>query len=679
MPVPEALRGLSAQMPVDLCGLAPALLVPYASAFTCAAEAPSMSLVKKSALGTRGARTKMVDAASSPAPTPIPRKALSKRPANAIDRLEQATQELAGGISEAAAAASELQTAVDQISSGAEEAAGAAQESLGLIGNLRTSFREARERAATSQRQTEILQSDFTDAAGQIDASVAAISLNARRQLASVATVERLETAVTNIVGVGQTVGDLSEQTSMLALNASIEAARAGDSGKGFAIVADEVRELAETAEKSANDIQTLATEIVEEIRKVATRIAAASDLADAEAADGAVIVDSLKNAREDLSLLISISQEIASASVEADAAATEAEKGSEQVASAAEEQSSAAAEAQQAIQQQAASLDQSQQTSEALGNLTTQLGGEGSGTQAAGEIAAAAEELSATVQELSGAASEIQVAIEQISRGAQIQSAATLQSSAALAQIEKSASLAQSRALAASDRVDILVEGVAKNRAGIGKLVEGVGSAIGETRSVLEQLSAIGDTGRRIEKISDSLALVALQTNMLAVSGAVEATRAGDAGAGFATVTADIRKLARAAAANAEESKDVVRSIQDELASVRRDLEQIVAAGEGEAARNQATIDRFQAMAAALGETQAANQAIVEGAEAALRSASEIKVGTEQIATAAELAAGAAREAGVASRQQAQGAEDLAAAIEDIAALAASLVSAVE
>ena len=288
--------------------------------------------------------------------------------------------------------------------------------------------------------------------------------------------------------------------------------------------------------------------------------------------------------------------------------------------------------------------------------------------------MAASAEELSATIQELSGASGEIQVAIEQIARGAQVQSAATLQAGTAMTQIEKSAELAAKRAKTGSDAIETLVASVDTSKAGIAKLVEGVIAAVDETRAVLDRLATVGDTARKIEKIGDSLALVALQTNMLAVSGAVEATRAGEAGAGFATVTADIRKLAREAATNAGDAKDVVRAIQDQLAVVRRDLDQIANAGEAEAGRNQAMIDRFDEMVTALAETQDSNQVILDGADAILRSAREVKSGCDQIATAAELAATAAREAGAAARQQAQGAEDLAAAIEDIAALALTL-----
>ena len=635
-----------------------------------------MALVKKSTLVSRdNPSADAVHAQNSVAPAPrAARSAPANRTESGIDRIDHATQELGSGIAEAAAAAAELQRSANQISSGAEEAAGAAQESLGLIAALGASFREARDRAESSVRQSEIIQNGFVEVSSQINAAVGGIELNAQRQHASVTLIASLENAAGTIGEIGLNVADVSDQTSLLALNATIEAARAGEVGAGFAVVADEVRSLAETSETCAGDIQALAASIAEQIQMIAARVRAASELATSEAQSGRDVVAQLKTDREELATLTAGAQEILESAIQADGALREAELGAEQIASAAEEQSAAAAEAQQAIEQQSASLEESQQTAEALGTLIQELRHDATSETAIEQVATAAEELSATVQEMSGASSQILVALEQISRGTQIQASATLQANTVMGQIEISAELAQNRASTANDRIDQIAASASAGKNAIEKLAEGNGVALSDVTNVLDLLLGLHETGRRIEKITDTLALISVQTSMLAVSGSVEATRAGDAGKGFATVAGDIRKLSRDAAASADRAKDTVLLILDQVAAARRDFDQIIGSSEMEIARNHAVVERFGLIAADLEAMRSANEAILHGTDDMLRSTREVRSGTSQIAEAADMASVAVREASVAARQQAQGAEALAAAIEEIASIAAEL-----
>jgi methyl-accepting chemotaxis protein len=645
-----------------------------------------MALAKKSTLSRNTAGPNTTETTAPPPvdttrarALPRTRSAAGSRPGNAVERIEQAALELAAGLGEAASAAAELTMAMDQISSGAEQAAGAAQQSLALVAALGAQFRDARERTEAAQRQSEVVQGAFLDISAQIDSSVAAIELTAQRQLATVEVVKALESAASQVGEVGAGVADISDQTSLLALNATIEAARAGQAGAAFAVVADAVRALAETSETSARDMQVLASGIAGEVGAIAESVRQSSARAGTEAQAGRAVIDDLTAARDGLIALKSGAREIMLAATEAELAVREAERGAEHVASAAQQQSAAAAQVRQAVEQQSHSLDQSHQTAEALGALIERLKAHGGNAEttlsAAEEIAAATEQLSATVQELSGSSAQILVALDQIARGAQNQASATMQAATAMTQIENAARLFQTHATAAQDKVSAIVATSDQSRSTVIRLIDGIRHSVSTIGTVQDLIAALVSTGRRIEKIADGLAMVAVQTNMLGVSGAVEATRAGGTGRGFAMVAGDIRKLSQQASGNAARAKDTVQTVHDHLASVRRDLDQIVGAAETEIARNRALTDRFGVVVADLQSVEAIDGAIAGGTVAMLRSAGEIRTGTEQIAQAASLASDAAREAASSARQQALASEELAAAIEEIASIAVILV----
>jgi methyl-accepting chemotaxis protein len=643
-----------------------------------------MALVKTSELPGKGNPRQTGDetpaANMSPASTrgvASQRRTLDRvraRQQKAAERIGAATEELASGVAEASSAAEELRRSMEQIASGAEEAAGASQQALSAIVSLSASFAEARAHAEATRVRTTGLRSLLIETGAQIDASMAAVETNATRQRAMVEIVSLLEKQATEIGEITRVVGDISDQTNLLALNAAIEAARAGESGRGFAVVADEVRALAGNSEKSAQDIQTLAEGIVSEVRSVAERIRASAETASGEAQIGHTVVAALDKIRTDVSLLAEGSQAILVAAVEAEAAIREAQRGAEQVASAAEEQAAAAAEAQRAVQQQSASLDQSQQTAQALAALADDLQGGTAGSSSAEQVGSAAEELSAAIQELSGAAGEIMTAVDQISRGAQMQAAATQQANVAMEQIERATAASRDAASTAVERVEALAADLQDNRTATMRLASGVEEALRETQAVIGLMSSLDDSGRRIEKIVDGIALVAVQTNMLAVSGSIEAARTGEAGRGFAIVSGDIRNLARDASENADRIKDVVRQIRDQITVVRRDLEQSAALAQAEAARNAMTVERLGAVEGDVHAIRQGSASILSGSETILAAVREVRLGTQQVAVVAEQAGSAAAQAATAARQQARGAEDLAAAIEEIASLADEL-----
>jgi methyl-accepting chemotaxis protein len=511
----------------------------------------------------------------------------------------------------------------------------------------------------------------LAEAAAQISASVRAIERGAQRQSDSVILIAELDRRAKDIGEITRVVSRISDRTNLLALNAAIEAARAGDHGRGFAVVADEVRNLAATSDKSAREVQALMETIQKDVAEVGDALRTAATAAAKEAQTAASVIEAFEARREDIAQISEGNRGIMTAALEAERAALEARKGAEQVASAAEEQSAGVSEAQVAVEQQAKSLSQGQLASQSLAALAQELGSRKLDAATAEQISASAEELSAAIQELSGAATQIMASLEQINRASQLQSAATQQTSAALNQIENSARVAQKNRDLANERVQSIEAAIRAGSTSMGSLVAGVSDALQRTRASVATIKRLETVGWRIEKIVDAIALIAVQTSMLAVSGAVEAARAGDSGRGFAVVSNDIRGLAREASANVERASDTVRGILDQISTLRGDLEQMATATEIEVQNNRSVSASLQKIVKDVGALGVASNAVSDGAVGILASTTEMTKAARQIAAAAEEASAAAREAATAAAEQSSGVEDLAAAIEEIASLA--------
>ncbi|MDO9068577.1 MAG: bacteriohemerythrin, partial [Deltaproteobacteria bacterium] len=154
----------------------------------------------------------------------------------------------------------------------------------------------------------------------------------AERVQASAKTVEALGTQSDQIGSIIGTIEDIADQTNLLALNAAIEAARAGEQGRGFAVVADEVRALAERTTKATREIGAMIKSIQKDTKSAV--IAMEEGVAEVEQGthEAARSGDALRNIREEINSVNLQVQQMATAAEEQTATAGEISRNIHQV-----------------------------------------------------------------------------------------------------------------------------------------------------------------------------------------------------------------------------------------------------------------------------------------------------------------------------------------------------------
>ena len=590
------------------------------------------------------------------------------------EKLSTATDQVSSAIAEATGAVEELEKTMHTIAAGAEEASAAAEESRTAINQIEKASDSANGRAEASLRRVQELQGLAKSTTLDIEALIKGVGDAADANLESAKMIGELERQSEEIGKIVHAVTRIADQTNLLALNAAIEAARAGEHGKGFAVVADEVRNLAEMSEKSARGIQEVVNEIQGQVKVVAADTEAAGKKGREEAEKAKVITQDLVKIAADFEEIQGNCAEIQKNAKESLAGAKTYLKGSEEIASAAEEASSACQEAQKSTQEQSKAYAEMGDAARSLAEMAEALKTSTNAQKSAEEVAATAEELSSNAEELKASSTQISTAIEQINKAAGAQAKAAEASNAVGTQLRHAAKVMSERADLSVEKALGTQKLLASNKLNVDQLIVNVGKSADASAESAKNILELEERTRRIDKIVDAIVMVTVQTKMLAVNGNVEAARAGEYGRGFSVVAGDIRSLANESSENADRIKDLVKNVQTQITKVAGDIE---LAGR----KGRAEVERAKTSTANLDRIAKDAEIVVVDIREVTKGATEVAAGLEQagkasqqIAAAAEETARASTEAAGASEQGLKAAQEIAQAIEDIASQADEL-----
>ena len=262
----------------------------------------------------------------------------------------QAAVSLEGVVEIATSASEELSAQVEQSSRGAEEQSRRVSEAATAMEQMNATVLEVAKNASQASDMSEKARRSALDGekvVGEVVDIIVTIEGNARQSAQDMETLGKQADGIGRILNV---ISDIADQTNLLALNAAIEAARAGEAGRGFAVVADEVRKLAEKTMSATGEVGSAIQGIQDGAKKnldnVDHAVKAISDAAGLAKKSG----DSLKDIVGLVDRTSDQVRSIATASEQQSTASEEINRSMEQVATISTQTAQAMTQASQAV-----------------------------------------------------------------------------------------------------------------------------------------------------------------------------------------------------------------------------------------------------------------------------------------------------------------------------------------
>ncbi|MFC0119557.1 methyl-accepting chemotaxis protein [Pseudoalteromonas xiamenensis] len=202
------------------------------------------------------------------------------------------------------------ENATQQQSSDAEVVRHSMEEMKQSVGDISQS-------AASASQAAQLAEKGVDEGLAQIGVSVKQSQTLSNEIDKAALTINKLAEDTQNVTQILNVITSIAEQTNLLALNAAIEAARAGEQGRGFAVVADEVRELASRTAKSTNEIRELLNVLTVAASNAVTAMNGARDMASSNAAAADATGRSIQQISDQILAINGMNSQIAAATEE--------------------------------------------------------------------------------------------------------------------------------------------------------------------------------------------------------------------------------------------------------------------------------------------------------------------------------------------------------------------------
>jgi methyl-accepting chemotaxis protein len=294
--------------------------------------------------------------------------------AKSAEEVASAAEELSSAVQEINRSGAQIMAAIEQIRKGAEAQSSAAEESSAAVNQIERGLQIAQNRATTSGEKVASIRTLLATNKVSVNNLIDGISSSAEASRASIRQMKDLELMSRRIDKIVDAITTVSIQTNMLAVNGAIEAARAGEFGKGFVVVATDIRNLAHESSENADRIKDLVKGVQDQIGVVGRDLDEILVAAVGEVEKAKVTTANLISVESDINVVEEGTTGILSAANEMAAAIVQLKKGVEQISSAAQEADKAATEAASAAKQQSQGAEELATAIEEIASLADEL-----------------------------------------------------------------------------------------------------------------------------------------------------------------------------------------------------------------------------------------------------------------------------------------------------------------